>query len=130
VSFEVFVTRFADGVAAELDPAVVRGVLDPYVTAREGAWLVVGTPDGGRADVAVRADGVTFHRFGGAGVMDLISALLGRLGAVLLVPGGPFLVHRESDAAQVSPDMRESSGWPVVVASDGTALEREIRGTP
>ncbi|MFE6103254.1 hypothetical protein ACFVQ4_25305 [Streptomyces laurentii] len=130
MSFEVFVTRFTDGEAAQLDPTIVRDVLGPYVTAGAGAWLVVETPDGGRADVGVRADAVTFHRFGGAGVMDLISALLDRLGAVLLVPGGPFLVHRERDAAQVAPGIRESSGWPVMVASDGTALEREIRGTP
>ncbi|MEU8538664.1 hypothetical protein AB0C52_01470 [Streptomyces sp. NPDC048717] len=130
MSFEVFVTRLADGAAAPLDRAVVCEVLDPFTVARDGESLVVRTPDGGEADVRVRADCVTFHRFGGAGVMDLLSVLLDRLGAVLIVPGGPFLVHREGDAAQVTSDMRESSGWPVVVAPGGAALERGMRGAP
>ncbi|MEU7019722.1 hypothetical protein ABZ990_03550 [Streptomyces sp. NPDC046203] len=130
MSFEVFVMRLADGGAVPLDRAVVREVLDPCTVARDGESLVVRTSGGGKAEVAVRADCVTFHRFGGAGVMDLLSVLLDRLGAVLVVPGGPFLVHRASAAAQVTADIRESSGWPVVVASGGAALERGMRGAP
>ncbi|MFD0369386.1 hypothetical protein [Streptomyces sp. NPDC059071] len=128
MSFEVFVTRFEHGAPAPLDPAVVRQVLDPYVVARDadGQGLCVETDDGGTADVRVHADGVTFHRFGGAGVMDLIAALMRRLEAVLVVPGGPVVVHREEDGAQITPEWRESSGWPVVVAADGAAVARAI----
>lgn len=125
MSFEVFVMRFAGGEAVPLDQDVVRQVLDPYVTARdaEGLELAVETPDGGQADVVLRDDCVTFHRFGGAGVMDLVSALLRRLEAVLIVPGGPFLVHRAEDWAHAP------SEGPVVVAPDGGALLRAIRAS-
>ncbi|MFD5324033.1 hypothetical protein [Streptomyces sp. NPDC127092] len=128
MSFEVFVMRFQHGAPAPLDPAVVREVLDPYVVARDpdGQGLYVETGDGGTADVRVHADGVTFHRFGGAGVMDLIAALMRRLAAVLVVPGGPVVVHRAEDGAQITPELRESSGWPVVVAADGAAVARVI----
>ncbi|MFF6776365.1 hypothetical protein ACFY8W_22770 [Streptomyces sp. NPDC012637] len=128
MSFEVFVMRFEHGAPAPLDPAVVREVLDPYVVARgaDGQELCVETADGGEADVRIGADGVTFHRFGGAGIMDLIAALLRRLEAVLVVPGGPFVVHREEAGAQVTPGLGESSGWPVVVATDGAAVARAI----
>ncbi|WP_159043006.1 MULTISPECIES: hypothetical protein [unclassified Streptomyces] len=67
---------------------------------------------------------ITFTRFGGEGIMDLLAAVLERLDATLVVPGGPTVVRRDEDRAHVHPALRDE--WPVVVARTGAGITAAI----
>lgn len=120
--------RFDEGETAPLDMAVAHEVLDPFAVTQdsEADFLWLRTPDGEEADVYLRApDGITFNRFGGGGVMDVLAVLLQRLDAVLVVPGGPVVVQRD----EVRPHLPEAltDDCPLVVAQTGAEIDRAIR---
>ncbi|MFB7235828.1 hypothetical protein ACFCXK_13720 [Streptomyces sp. NPDC056269] len=126
MSYDIFVMRFESGATAPLDMAVAHEVLDPFAVAREADFLSVRTADGEEADVYFNPPaGITFNRFGGGGVMDLLAVLLRRLDAVLVAPGGPVVVPR----AEVRPLLPDAltDGCPVVVAGTGAEIGRALR---
>ncbi|MEV5972279.1 hypothetical protein [Streptomyces sp. NPDC051921] len=69
--------------------------------------------------------GITFNRFGGGGIMDLLAALLRELDAVLVVPGGPTAIRRKEDRENLPAAVKDE--WPVVVARTGAEIDRAIR---
>ncbi|WP_158997633.1 hypothetical protein [Streptomyces aureus] len=72
-------------------------------------------------------DNITFNRFGGGGIMDLLAVLLRRLDAVLLVPGGPTVIPRDEVRDLMPAALRAE--WPVVVARTGAEIDRAIRAS-
>ncbi|MET7495240.1 hypothetical protein [Streptomyces sp900116325] len=71
--------------------------------------------------------GITFNRFGGDGIMDLLAVLLRRLDAVLVVPGGPTMIQQDEDRELLPASLRDE--WPVVVARTGAEIDRAIRAS-
>ncbi|MFE9045546.1 hypothetical protein ACFY9F_35925 [Streptomyces sp. NPDC012421] len=130
MSFDVFVCRFENGEAAALDLSVAHEVLGPFVVARdpELGFLQVRTAEGEEAGVYFTGPGdITFNRFGGHGVMELLAVLLHRLDAVLVIPGGPTVIRRDADRELLPLSLRRE--WPVVVARSGTEIDQAIRGS-
>ncbi|MFE9257412.1 hypothetical protein [Streptomyces sp. NPDC006879] len=126
MSADIFVMRFESGETAPLDMGVAHEVLGPFAVAREADFLSVRTADGEEADVYFNPPtGITFNRFGGGGVTDLLAVLLRRLDAVLVAPGGPVLVPREA-LRQLLPDAL-TDGCPVVVAGTGAEIDRAFK---
>ncbi|MGW1882994.1 hypothetical protein [Streptomyces sp. NPDC001970] len=110
--------------------SVAHDVLDPYAVGHEGQQesLQLSMGEGGEADVYLSSPtNITFTRFGGAGVMDLVSALLQRLDAVLVLPGGTVILQRDGDRAHLAPFMRDE--WSVVVARTGAEITQAIRAS-
>ncbi|MEU3690460.1 hypothetical protein [Streptomyces narbonensis] len=70
---------------------------------------------------------ITFNRFGGGGIMDLLAVLLRRLDAMLVVPGGPTMIQRDEDRDLLPASLRDD--WPVVVARTGAEIDRAIRAS-
>ncbi|WP_328863964.1 hypothetical protein [Streptomyces virginiae] len=130
MSFDIFVCRFENGEPTTLDMSAAREVLDPYVVARDPAtdFLLVSTAEGEEASVYFHSPtGITVNRFGGGGIMDLLAALLRRLDAVLVVPGGPTMVQRNEDRELLPASLRDE--WPVVVARTGAEIDQAIRAS-
>ncbi|MCX4517197.1 hypothetical protein ACH4FV_19135 [Streptomyces anulatus] len=130
MSFDIFVCRFEDGEPATLDMRAAHEVLDPYVVVRdpEMGFLLVSTAEGEEAGVYFNnPTGITFNRFGGDGILDLLAALLQRLDAVLVVPDGPTMIQRDEDRELLPASLRD--GWPVVVARTGAEIDRAIRAS-
>ncbi|MGW1774763.1 hypothetical protein [Streptomyces sp. NPDC002104] len=128
MSFDIFVMRFDEGGTAPLDMAIAHEVLDPFTVARDprADVLWVRTAEGDEADVHLQPpDGITFNRFGGGGIMDLLADLLRRLDAVLIVPGGPVVLTRD-EARHHLPEAVVND-CPVVVARTGAEIDRAIR---
>ncbi|MFJ7990133.1 hypothetical protein [Streptomyces sp. NPDC096351] len=69
-------------------------------------------------------ESITFNRFGGGGIMDLLAVLLRRLDAVLVVPGGPTVIQRDGDRDRL-PAVLKDEGH--VVAHTGVEIDRAIR---
>ncbi|WP_411071234.1 hypothetical protein [Streptomyces sp. cmx-4-25] len=127
MSFDVFVHRFVNGEPVPLDTEAAREVLAPHAAGRDSSpdLLQVSTGEDERADVYFNAPtGITFNRFGGEGIMDLLATVLERLDATLVVPGGPTVVRREEDREHVHPALRDE--WPVVVARTGAEITAAI----
>ncbi|WP_314252836.1 hypothetical protein [Streptomyces sp. DSM 40907] len=130
MSFDIFVCRFENGEPTTLDMSAAREVLDPYAVARDPAtdFLLVSTAEGEEAGVYFNSPtGITFNRFGGDGIMDLLAALLRRLDAVLVVPGGPTMILQNEDRELLPASLRDE--WPVVVARTGAEINRAIRAS-
>ncbi|MCY0938394.1 hypothetical protein [Streptomyces sp. H34-S4] len=130
MSFDIFVCRFENGEPAPLDMSAAHEVLGPYVVARdpETNFLLVRTAEREEAGVYFTSPGnITFNRFGGDGIMDLLAILLRRLDAVLIVPGGPTMIQRDEDRELLPASLRDE--WPVVVAHTGTEIDLAIRGS-
>ncbi|WKD31279.1 hypothetical protein [Streptomyces xanthophaeus] len=130
MSCDIFVCRFENGEPATLDMTAAREVLEPYAVARdlEADFLLVSTAEGEEAGVYFNSPaGITFNRFGGDGIMDLLAALLRRLDAVLVVPGGPTMIRRHEDRELLPASLRDE--WPVVVARTGAEIDRAIRAS-
>ncbi|MEU6975480.1 hypothetical protein [Streptomyces sp. NPDC046371] len=130
MSVDVFVCRFENGEPAPLDMSAAHEVLGPYVVARDRGtdFLSVSTGDGEEADVYLNSPaGITFNRFGGDGIMDLLAVLLRRLGAVLVVPGGPTVIQRDEESEHLPASLRDE--WPVVVARTGAEIDHVIRSS-
>ncbi|MFE5807232.1 hypothetical protein [Streptomyces sp. NPDC056491] len=128
MSFDVFVCRFEHGEPATLDMRAAHEILGPHVVARDPGtnFLLVSTAEGEEAGVYMNGPtGITFNRFGGDGIMDLLAVLLRRLDAVLVVPGGPTIVQRDEDRELLPAALRDE--WPVVVARTGAEIARAIR---
>ncbi|MGW7312071.1 hypothetical protein [Streptomyces sp. NPDC054865] len=105
-------------------------VLGPYVLVREPelGFLLVSTAEGEEAGVFFNhPTGITFNRFGGDGIMDLLAALLRRLDAVLVVPGGPTVIQRDEHRGLLPASLRTE--WAVVVARTGAEIDRAIRAS-
>ncbi|WP_314612314.1 hypothetical protein [Streptomyces stackebrandtii] len=130
MSFDIYVCRFENGEPAPLDLGAAHEVLDPHVVARdlELNFLQVSTGEGEQADVYLGSPtSITFNRFGGDGIMDLIAVLLQRLDAVLIVPGGATILQRDEDREHLGPALRDE--WPVVVARTGAEIDQAIRAS-
>ncbi|MCX5388529.1 hypothetical protein [Streptomyces sp. NBC_00094] len=130
MSFDIFVLRFENGEPATLDMRAAHEVLGPYVVARDPqtGFLLVSTAEGEEAGVYVNSPtGITFNRFGGEGIMDLLAVLLRRLDAVLVVPGGPTMIQRDEDRELLPASLRAE--WPVVVARTGAEIDQAIRAS-
>lgn len=128
MSFDIFVCRFENGEPAPLDMSAAHEVLGPYVVARDPRtnFLLVRTAEREEAGVFFTdPTGITFNRFGGDGIMDLLAVLLRRLDAVLVVPGGPTMIQRDEDRELLPAALMDE--WPVVVARTGAEIERAIR---
>ncbi|MFF9854326.1 hypothetical protein [Streptomyces litmocidini] len=127
MSYDIFVMRFDNGETVPLDMAVAHEVLDPFAVARdpEAGFLAVAV-EGEEADVYFNAPtGITFNRFGGGGVMDLLAVLLRRLDAVLVAPGGPVVVPRDGIRQHLPEALTDDC--PVVVARTGVEIDQAIR---
>lgn len=130
MSFDIFVCRFKNGEPAPLDMSAAHEVLGPYAVVQdpETDFLLVSTAEGEEAGVYFNSPtGITFNRFGGDGIMDLLAALLRRLDAVLVVPGGPTIVRRGADRERLPATLRDE--WPVVVARTGAEIDQAIRAS-
>ncbi|MET9933001.1 MULTISPECIES: hypothetical protein [unclassified Streptomyces] len=130
MSFDVFVCRFENGGPAPLDMGAAHEVLAPHVVARdlEGSFPQVRTAEGEEAGVYFSGpNNITFNRFGGGGIVDLLTVLLRRLDAVLAVPGGPTVLRRQEDRDLLPAALRDE--WPVVVARTGAEIDRAIRAS-
>lgn len=103
-----------------LGPKVAR---DP-----ETDFQLVSTAEGEEGGVYFnRPAGITFNHFGGAGIMDILAALLRRLDAVFVVPGRPTLILRDEDFELLPASFRDD--WPVVVARTGAETGQLIRAS-
>ncbi|MER5933556.1 hypothetical protein [Streptomyces sp. NPDC002054] len=130
MSYDIFPCRYVNGEPAPLDRDIALEVLGPYVTARdpEGTFLQLAAGEYQEADVYLGTESsFMISHFGGERIMDLISELLQRLEAVLLLPGGTVLINRDEDGKHLPPNMRDE--WSVVVASTGEAITRAIRAS-
>ncbi|MFB7028860.1 MULTISPECIES: hypothetical protein [unclassified Streptomyces] len=130
MSFDIFVCRFENGEPTRLDMSAAHEVLDPHVVARDPRtnFLQVRTAEREEAYVFISSpDNITFNRFGGGGIMDLLAVLLRRLDAVLVVPGGPTMIQRDEDRDLLPAALRDE--WPVVVARTGAEIDRAIRAS-
>ncbi|WP_159392933.1 hypothetical protein [Streptomyces cyaneogriseus] len=131
MSYDVFIHRFEEGESAPLDMSVLQEVLSPYVTARHpetGLLQIAAKNDGGEADVYVNGESsITINHFGGDVIMNVISEMLRRLGAVLILPGGTVIVDRDEDRCQLPSYMRNE--WSVIVAPSGEEITRAIRAS-
>ncbi|MEW2491635.1 hypothetical protein [Streptomyces sp. NPDC048411] len=128
MSFDIYVCRFENGEPALLDMNAAHEVLDPHVVARDPGlhFLQVSTGTGEMADVYFSSPtNITFNRFGGEGVMDLLAGLLLRLDAVLIVPGGTVVLQREEDEELLPAPLKE--GCTTVVARTGAEITEVIR---
>ncbi|MFD5344679.1 hypothetical protein ACFWJY_13170 [Streptomyces anulatus] len=129
MSFDIFVCRFENSKPATLDMSAAHEVLDPHAVVRDPQkdFLLVSTAEGDEAGVYFNnPTGITFNRFGGDGIMDLLAALLQRLDAVLVVPGGPTIIQRDEDRELLPASLRDG---PVVVARTGAEIDRAIRAS-
>ncbi|MFZ3498692.1 hypothetical protein ACODT5_36615 [Streptomyces sp. 5.8] len=114
MNFDIFVWRFENGVPATLDMSAAHEVLDPHAVVwdPETDFLLVSTAEGEEASVYFsNPTGITFNRFGGDGIMDLLAVLLQRLDAVLVVPGGVTVLQRNEDRELLPASL--SDEWPV-----------------
>ncbi|MER5951235.1 hypothetical protein ABT127_34900 [Streptomyces sp. NPDC001904] len=130
MSFDIFVCRFGNGELTPLDMSAAHEALDPYVVARDPRtnFLQVRTAEREEAGVFFSSpDTITFNRFGGGGIMELLAVLLRRLGAMLVVPGGPTVIQRDADRALLPAALRDE--WPVVVARTGAEIDQAIRAS-
>jgi hypothetical protein len=131
VSYDVFVHRFKEGESASLDMNVLQEVLSPYVTAQHpetGLLQIAANNDGGEADVYVKGESsITINHFGGDVIMNVISEMLRRLGAVLILPGGTVIIDRDDDRCHLPSYMRDE--WSVIVAPSGAEITRAIQAS-
>lgn len=129
MSFDIFVCRFENGELAPLDMSAAHEVLGHYAVVRdpETDFLQVSTAEGEAGVYFNSPTGITFNRFGGDGIMDLLAALLRRLDAVLVVPGGPTMIQRDEDRELLHASLRAE--WPVVVARTGAEIDQAIRAS-
>ncbi|WP_405668197.1 hypothetical protein OG379_39075 [Streptomyces sp. NBC_01166] len=130
MSFDIFVCRFDNGEPTPLDMRTAQEVLNPYVVARDSRtnFLQVRTAEREEACVFFSSPGnITFNRFGGNGIMDLLAILLRRLDAVLVVPGGPTMIQRDEDRDLLPAALKDE--WPVIVARTGAEIDRAIRAS-
>lgn len=115
VSYDVFMHRFKEGESAPLDMNVLQEILSPYVTAQHpdtGLLQIAANDDGGEADVYVKGESsIMINHFGGDVIMNVISEMLRRLGAVLILPGGTVIVGRD-DAAPHGSSKTKRCGSP------------------
>lgn len=130
MSSDIFVCRFENGETTPLDMRAAHEVLDPFAVARDPRtnFLQVRTAESEEAGVFVSSpDNITFNRFGGGGIMDLLAVLLRRLDAVLVVPGGPTMIQRDEDRGHLPAALRDEG--LVVVARTGAEIDRAIRAS-
>lgn len=131
MSYDVFVHRFREGEPTPLDRRVVQEIMSPYVTAHdpETGFFRIAVKNGeGEADVYTKDESsITINHFGGEVIMNLISKMLRRLEAVLILPGGTVIVDRDEDRGHLPLFMRNE--WSVIVAPTGEEITRAIRAS-
>ncbi|MFF0746447.1 hypothetical protein ACFYVL_39245 [Streptomyces sp. NPDC004111] len=129
MSYEVFVMRFEGGDSAALDTGAARTVLAPYAeyAKDEGEYHYCGlrTRDGGEADVHVRPDCVTFHRFSTGDVLDVLAKLVRRLNAVLVCPDAPAVLRSEEVRPQLPAGLRDDA--VVIPVLTGAAIDALLK---
>ncbi len=127
VSYEIFVCRFVNGEPVALDKEAVHEALGPYVTVRDRNFLQIKAgSDGGGADVYFSSDtNITINHFGGDEIMNVISELVRRTEASLILPGGTVILSRGEERECLPASIRD--GWAVAVAATGEEITRAIR---
>ena len=65
--------------------------------------------------------------FGGDRMMNVISELLRRLEAVLILPGGTVILSREADREHLPQEIKGE--WAIVVASTGPEITQAIQAS-
>jgi hypothetical protein len=131
VSYDIYVCRFVNGEQELLDQDTLQEVLAPYVTAQdsEGGFLQLKSPiDGGGADVYLTNERtITISHFGGDEMMNVISDLICRIEAALILPGGTVIVPRSADRDHLPQSFRDE--WSVVVAAEGAEITKAIQAS-
>ncbi|MGW2571096.1 hypothetical protein [Streptomyces sp. NPDC001537] len=131
MSYDIYVCRFVNGEQESLDQDILHEVLTPYVAARdpEHGFLQLKSPTGGGgADVYLTSENsITISHFGGDEIMNVISDLIHRLEAVLILPGGTVIVDRDEDRDHLTQSFRDE--WSVVVASTGAEITQAIQAS-
>ncbi|MEU7059410.1 hypothetical protein [Streptomyces sp. NPDC046197] len=130
MSYDVYVCRFVNGEQEPLDMDIVHEVLDLYVTARdpEHGFLQIKSESGGEADVYLSSEKtITINHFGGDEIMDVISELLRRLDATLILPGGTVILHSDEGSEHLSQNLKDE--WSIVIASTGKEITRAIQAS-
>lgn len=122
MSLDVFVTRYADGAEAGLDPAAVRAVLDPVAAERDPrhAFLRVGTEDESLDVYGWDGSDAPLEQLmieiDGEDVRSVVLELARRTGAALALEDGPVAVTDAGLLAHLPADLRAGA---VVVTSVG-----------
>ncbi|WP_146046182.1 hypothetical protein [Streptomyces cahuitamycinicus] len=131
MSYDVYVCRFVNGEQELLDQRILQEILAPYVTVRdsENGFLQLRSPaGGGEADVYLSNEStITISHFGGDEMMNIISDLIRRLEAVLILPGGTVIVPRSADRDHLPENFKNE--WSVVVASAGEEITKAIQAS-
>ncbi|MBD0741926.1 hypothetical protein [Streptomyces sp. CBMA152] len=130
MSYDIFVFRFVNSEQVHLERDVIHEILDAHVTERdpERHFLQLKTGEGGGvADIYLSSESsIMISNFGGDGIMDIISEIMQRLEAVLVLPGGTVVLSREADRQHLPEDFKD---WSVVVASTGQEITQAIRAS-
>ncbi|MFI0136200.1 hypothetical protein [Streptomyces luteogriseus] len=131
MSYDIYMCRFLNGEQELLDEDILQEILAPYVTAQdaENGFLQLKSPTGGgEADVYLTNESmITISHFGGDEIMSVISDLIRRLEAVLILPGGTVIVPRGADRDHLPQNFRDE--WSVVVASAGAEITKAIQAS-
>ncbi|MEU6343728.1 hypothetical protein ABZ883_22625 [Streptomyces sp. NPDC046977] len=131
MSYDIYVHRFEGGESAPLDKVIAAEVLDSYVVVRvpDNKFLQLDMGRNERADVYFSTDThITFTRFGGERIMDIVAELLERLGASLVLLGGTVVLRQEAHREHL-PQLMRDDDWSVVVARTGQEIMRAIEAS-
>ncbi|MEQ0562324.1 hypothetical protein ABJI51_24840 [Amycolatopsis sp. NEAU-NG30] len=128
MSYDLFAQAFAGGDAAPM-PSSAFAVFLPYVDRADSArhhWHVH-TPDGGEADIHADVTPGTFsgfmiNHFSAGQPLDLLAEFAVRAGAVIMVPGGPWLLTAEAQRGELPDDLPGTA----VLIRDGGDLRQAL----
>ena len=133
MSFDLFLTHFRHGKAAELNKSDIDEILGPYAVRREPNFMRLEFSDGGQAEVYLgdTSDNTTgmFTHFGGAECFDAIYNLAARTQSLILWPDvGPSEAMADPATLQHLPsDYLEENGTPPLVRSGRDLMELTSR---
>ncbi|MGW7367783.1 hypothetical protein ACWGI8_31265 [Streptomyces sp. NPDC054841] len=121
MGYGISLHRFLGGEPETLDERVTREVLAPYAVNadQDSEEVLIRAADGEEAEMNVRADGISVHRFSSGGVLDIVAELADRLGAAIVLPDG-VLVGGEEQRANLPDGLRDMA---VVVEMTGPSLQ-------
>ncbi|WBO63815.1 hypothetical protein [Streptomyces camelliae] len=130
MSYDVFVCRFLSGESIPLNKIVATEVLAPHVVAQdpEHGLFQIRTKDGASADLYFTSDtSIMINHFTDGGVMNVISELLDRIKAVLVLPGGTVILSQDSHREHLPQTLRDE--WSVIVATTGSQITQAIQAS-
>ena len=123
VSLDVFCQAFRDGDEGTGDAAAVRAVLEPYVTERGDAFLLLEV-DGDTTELYGVGDDGSFMatHIGGRTAWDVLYEAARRGGLVALPAGAPAALTDEAQRAHLPPELAEDA----VLVTSGAELLRLV----